>query len=155
MRISLYFGETEKAAIADVTVIDLLTYASIGVVVNKNWDSAAPLVAEGIAFTQRKAPKRDVGDNLKGVFEESTSTCSETVYGIRVKRTQFHFYAIQVSPQIHSALRNQTAASTSTTMYRYKSEAGLDFMEKKERNEIILMLSLLQEVAMTTGENSH
>ena len=128
MRINLYFGETEKMATADVTVIDLLSFARIGVIEDKNWDemvkdrnSTAQLVAEGIAITQRNesvgGSKRDAGGDPKGVFEESSSTCSETVYGIRVKRTQFHFYAIQVSPQIHSALRNQTAASTSTIMY--------------------------------------
>lgn len=158
MRINLFFGETEKMATADVTVIDLLSYARIGVVEDKNRDSTAQLVAEGIAITQRNeaagGQKRDAGGNLKGVSEESSSTCSETVYGIRVTGSLFHFYAIQVSPQMHSALRNQTAAATSTTMYRYKSEAGLDFMVKEERDEIILMLSLLQEVATKTGETS-
>ena len=165
MRINLFFGETEKMATADVTVIDLLSYARIGVVEDKNWeemmlksDSTAQLVAEGIAITQRNeavgGQKRDAGGNPKGVSEESSSTCSETVYGIRVTGSLFHFYAIQVSPQMHSALRNQTAAATSTTMYRYKSEAGLDFMVKEERDEIILMLSLLQEVATRTGETS-
>eukprot|EP00981_Chlorochromonas_danica_P003300 scaffold642_cov166-Ochromonas_danica.AAC.17 len=39
-------------------------------------------------------------------------------------------------------------------MYRYKSDAGLDFMVKKDRDEIILMLSLLQEIAKRTGEPS-
>jgi len=165
MRINLYFGETEKMATADVTVIDLLSFARIGVIEDKNWDemvkdrnSTAQLVAEGIAITQRNesvgGSKRDAGGDPKGVFEESSSICSETVYGIRVNGSQFHFYAIQVSPQMHSALRNQTAASTSTSMYRYKSKAGLDFMKKNERNEIILMLSLLQEVATITGKNS-
>ena len=32
-------------------------------------------------------------------------------------------------------------------MDRYKLEAGLDFMVKEERSEIILMLSILQEIA--------
>jgi hypothetical protein len=32
-------------------------------------------------------------------------------------------------------------------MYRYKSETGLDFMVKRDRDKIIMMLSLLQEVA--------
>jgi hypothetical protein len=165
MRINLLFGETEKMATTDVTVIDLLSYARIGVVEDKNWeemmsksDSTAQLVAEGIAITQRNeavgGKKRDVGGNTKSGTEESQSTCSETVYGIRVTGSLFHFYAMNVSPQMHSALRNQTAAATSTTMYRYKSEAGLDFMVKEERDEIILMLSLLQQVATRTDETS-
>jgi hypothetical protein len=165
MRINLLFGETEKMATADVTVIDLLSYARIGVVEDKNWeemflksDSTAQLVAEGIAITQRNeavgGKKRDAGGNPKSEAEESSSSFSETVYGIRVTGSLFHFYAMRVSPQMHSALRNQTAAATSTTMYRYKSDAGLDFMVKDERDEIILMLSLLQEVAKKTGETS-
>jgi hypothetical protein len=34
-RINLYFGETVKTTTADVTVLDLLSYASIGVVEDK------------------------------------------------------------------------------------------------------------------------
>ena len=74
MRINLSFRETEKMATADVTVIDLLSYARIGVVEDKNWeemmlkkDSTAQLVAEGIAIVQRNEAvggrKRDSGGN--------------------------------------------------------------------------------------------
>jgi hypothetical protein len=164
MRINLRFGDAVKSATADITVIDLWSYARIGVVEDKSWkemtsvnDSTAQLVAEGIAITQHneavKGQKRDAEGNPKAASE--SSTCSETVYGIRVTGSRFHFYVIQVSPQIHSALKHHAIAAEPTTMYRYKSVAGLDFMVKKERDEIILMLSLLQEVAKKTGETSH
>jgi hypothetical protein len=38
MRIKLTFGAVEKMATADVTVIDMLTYARIAVIEDKNWD---------------------------------------------------------------------------------------------------------------------
>lgn len=167
MRINLFYGDTEKMATPDFTIIDLLSYARIGVVEDKNWeeimlksDSTAQLVAEGIAITQRNEAvgrlKRDVGGNLKAGTDLGVppTASSETVYGIRVTGSLFHFYARQVSSEIHSAMRNQTAAASPTAMYRYKSDSGLDFMVKEERDEIILMLSLLQEVAKRTGEFS-
>lgn len=160
MRINLCFGDTEKTATADITIIDLLSYARIGVVEDKNWkemmlnyDSTAQLVAEGIAITQRN----EVVERQKHGYAKAEADCSfssETVYGIRVTGSLFHFYALQISPEIHSAMRNLTAAVSRTTMYRYKSEAGLDFMVKEERSEIILMLSLLQEIAKRTGETT-
>eukprot|EP01033_Poteriospumella_lacustris_P015653 gene15653-11202_t len=169
LRINLHFGETVKSATADVTVIDLLSYASIGVVEDKYWremmmfkDSTAQLVAEGIAIAQYneavrgqkrdavKGQKRDAEGNPKAASE--SFTCSETVYGIRVTLSRFHFYAIRVSPQIHGALQHHVIATEPTIIYRYKSDDGLDFMVKKERDEIILMVSLLQEVAKKTGE---
>ena len=51
-------------------------------------------------------------------------------------------------------MKHQAVAASPTTMYRYMNETGLDFMLKKERDEIIFMLSLLQEVAKSTGEGS-
>eukprot|EP01031_Cornospumella_fuschlensis_P031003 gene31003-37470_t len=103
----------------------------IGVVEDDNWeemmfksDSTAQLVEEGIAITQRNeavgGQKRDTGGNPKGVSEESSSTCSETVYGIRV--TGLLRYSSQ--PSMHSALRLPQQLPL--------SEAGLDFMVKEE-----------------------
>ena len=163
LRINLHYGETVKTTTADVTVIDLLSYASIGVVEDKYWrermmfkDSTAQLVAEGIAIAQYneavRGQKRDAEGNPKAA-SESTSP-GELVYGIRVTLSRFHFYVMRVSPQIHGALKNHVIATEPTIMYRYKSDDGLDFMVKKERDEIILMLSLLQEVAKKTGETS-
>lgn len=153
MRINLYFGEIEKMATADVTIIDLLSYARIGVVEDKNmeemWvrtDSTAQLVAEGIAISQRNESIRGQNRTVEGE--------SETVYGIRVTGSLFHFYALQVSPAIHTAMMNQMAAASQTTMYRYKSDSGLNFMLKDDRDEIILMFSLLQQVATNAGINS-
>lgn len=39
-------------------------------------------------------------------------------------------------------------------MYPFKSEVGLDFLEKQDREEIILMLSLLQEVSRGTDQTA-
>eukprot|EP00981_Chlorochromonas_danica_P011334 scaffold3873_cov177-Ochromonas_danica.AAC.14 len=168
MQFNLFYGDIKKMVTADVTIIDLLSsYASIGVFEEKNWedlkpegDSTARLVAEGIAIIQHneavRRRKRDVGGNLKAGTDLSipSTASSETVYGIRVLGSLFYFYALRVSSEIHSAMKNQTAADSSTVMYRYKSYAGLDFMVKKERDEITHMLSLLQEVAKRTGESN-
>lgn len=48
-------------------------------------------------------------------------------------------------------MRNQTAAVFPTVIYRYKGDAGLDFMVTEERDENILMLSLLQEIGKRNG----
>lgn len=163
MKINLRFGDAVESATADITVIDLLSHARIGVVEDKYWrermmfkDSTAQVVAEGIAIAQYneavRGRKRDAEGNPKAA-SESTSP-GELVYGIRVTGSRFHFYAMRVSPQIHAALKHRVIAAEPTTMYRYKSDDGLDFMVKEEREEIILMLSLLQEVAKKTGETS-
>jgi hypothetical protein len=163
LRISLSYGSIQKMAIADVTIMDMLSFIKIGVVEDKNneerikrSDSTAQLVAEGIAIAQRnkavKQLKRDLEGNPKATSEESSS--SETVYGIRVMGYMFHFYAIKISPQIHSALESQVAPTEPTRFLRYESETGLNFLIKEQRDEIIKMLSLLQKVATTTGANS-
>jgi len=165
MRIKLTFGAVEKMATADVTVIDMLTYARIAVIEDKNWDemqkntdSTPQLVAETIAITQLNEIlagfKRDASGSLKTASSSNSQSKLNTVYGIRVTGSVFHFYVINVSTNILVALENQTCATSNTTMYRYKSEMGLDFMLKKDRNEIVLMLSLLQEIALSTGEST-
>jgi hypothetical protein len=165
MRISLFFGDTERMATADFTIIDFASYARIGVIEDKNWsemmsNSTPQLVAEVIAIAQCNeatvGQKRDADGEPKDETDLNVTptASSETIYGIRVNGHLFHFYALQVTPSIRSAMRNQRVASDSTTMYRYKSDAGLNFLVKEERYEIILMLSLLQEVAKRTGETS-
>jgi hypothetical protein len=42
---------------------------------------------------------------MGGVDPSVTPASSDSVYGIRVTGSLFHFYALQVSSQIHSALR--------------------------------------------------
>jgi len=163
MRIKLSFGSVEKVATADVTVIDMLTSARIVLVEDRYWDetkkdtdSTPQQVAEAIAVAQRNGSlagfKRDASGSLKNTSSSISQSNLNAVYGIRVRGSMFHFYVINVSTEILDALENQTCATSNTTMYRYKSEMGLDFMLKEDRNEIILMLSLLQEVALSTGE---
>jgi hypothetical protein len=153
LRISLAYGEAKKVATADVTIIDLLSFARIGVVEDKNFhqmhaqhDSTPQLIAEGIAITQ-------YNEKTAGLKRDAESE-SEIVYGIRVTGTLFHFYAIAVSQQIHTAMMRQVVPASRTTMSRYKSDVGLDFMSSKDREEIILMLSALQQVATNTGKTS-
>jgi hypothetical protein len=51
-------------------------------------------------------------------------------------------------------MNNQSSASEASVFYRYKSDAGLDFMVPTQRAEIIRMLSLLQLAAHSIGEKS-
>eukprot|EP01033_Poteriospumella_lacustris_P012908 gene12908-9234_t len=94
MQINLSFGDTVKMATADVTIIDLLSYARIGVVEDKNWeemnknrDSTPQLVAEGIAISQHNEAvgrqKREAAGQGHPNAEADLSTSVETVYGIR------------------------------------------------------------------------
>ena len=41
---------------------------------------------------------------------------SEPVCGIRLTGSQFHFYALQVSSEIHAAMKHQAVAASPTTM---------------------------------------
>jgi hypothetical protein len=148
LRINLSYGETVKMATADVTILDLLSSARIGVVEDKSVEdlinSKAQLVAQGIAMTQHN-------ESLRG--GKHTGDESETVYGMRVTGSTFHFFAIKVSSEIQSAMMSQVPADSPTTMYRYKSETGLDFLNKYDREEIILILSLLQQIVATNRES--
>mmetsp|Transcript_2299 Transcript_2299/g.3543 ORF Transcript_2299/g.3543 Transcript_2299/m.3543 type:complete len:317 (+) Transcript_2299:362-1312(+) len=166
MRNKLTFGAVEKMAIADFTIIDLLTNAKIVVIEDKYWekiqmitDSTPQLLANIIAVAQRNnealvGVKRDSMGISKSRASASCQANLRTVYGIRVSGSVFRFYRIHVGDAILGALENQTFATTDTTMFCYKLEKGLDFMVKKEREKIILILSLLQEVALFTGELS-
>lgn len=152
MRFNLCYGDTTKQAVPDMTVIDLLSYARISVLEDKNWDSKLnsepQLVAEGIAIKQQNSGQKRKRSGENAELDE------ETVFGVRVTGARFHFYALPISSAIQSALSSKIEAVTETTMFRYGSESGLNFMLKEDREQIIYMLSLLHKVALKTGETS-
>ena len=152
IRMNLSFGDIEKVTSVDFTIIDLLSFTKIGVVedMRSSSDSTPQLVAAGIAITQRNEEIN--GRQTYHTPGNTKADSSETVYGIRVTGSLFHFYAMQISSEIHSAMKNRTSAVSPTTMFRYKNSSGLDFMVKQERDEIIFMLSLLQQIAKGRGE---
>lgn len=161
MSLPLVFGSVERSATADCTIMDVLSYCRICVFEDKRWaammlgtavDSTGQVVAEGISVAQHNnmvGRKRDSGGSPK-----HDGAVEEVVYGIRVTGTVFHFYAMHVGDNILQAMNNQSSASESSEFYRYKSDAGLDFMVSAQRVEVIRMLSLLQVAAHSIGEKS-
>lgn len=151
VKLPLLFGAVEKLAIADYLVMDVQSGCrmfvscdtrAVTLAEGHTADSVAPVVAGGIAIAQHNR-----SSGRKRTFEGAVKrepAAKEVVYGIRVTGTVFHFYAMPIGDSILQAMTNQCSASEPTVFYRYKSQAGLDFMVFNHRAEILRMLSLLQ-----------
>jgi len=157
MRMNLLYGDQKAMATADFTILDLLSFARIVIVEDKNVkemrresDSTPQLVAEGIALAQYNYAIEQKTKKRKAL-EELT-----TIYGIRVTGHFLNFYVLPISSEIQLSMDRGVLASTTSKMFRYQtnSQLGLNFLDENERSVIIRILSILQKIAKQTGEMS-
>jgi hypothetical protein len=142
LRLKLLYGRvTEKDAIPDFTVMDVVSFLRMTVVEDKNYDSnnvngEPQLIAELIAMLQTNA--------IEGIEEsEAVKQQPKLIFGVRVNRLRFWFYFIDNPNHLLTAMANNSIASEVTRVSKLGGDNGLDFINKKHRDIIIRTLNAI------------
>lgn len=150
--IPLKFGSQDCHAIADFGILDIVSFYRMAVVEDKSvnnevLNSEPQLLAEAIAAHQMNV---ELESSLTQEFT-SEQEIDNIIYGVRVNGNYFSFYEIPISPSILQAMNYESSTNTDNFVKRV---SNLNFLKKKERENIIRILEYLRNQISSRGIGS-